>query len=56
VARRDPARLGAGVGGGRLLQASWMALRGVFASISLFPLLSKTLNYLVMEKTMVCNN
>jgi hypothetical protein len=34
VARRDPARLGAGVGGGRLLKASWMASRGVFASVS----------------------
>jgi hypothetical protein len=44
------------VGGGRLLKASWMASRGVFASVSLFPLLSKTLNYLIMAKTMVCNN
>jgi hypothetical protein len=34
----DPARLGAGVGGGRLLKASWRASRGVFASASLFPL------------------
>jgi hypothetical protein len=39
VARRDPARLGAGVSGGRLLKASWMASRGAFASASLFPLL-----------------
>jgi hypothetical protein len=44
------------VDGGRLLKASWMASRGVFASVSLFPLLSKTLNYFVMEKTKVCNN
>jgi hypothetical protein len=27
------------VGGGRLLKVSWMASRGVFASVSLFPLL-----------------
>jgi hypothetical protein len=33
------ARLGAGVGGGQLLKASWMASRGVFAFVSLFPLL-----------------
>jgi hypothetical protein len=38
VARRDPTRLGAGVGGGRLLRASWMASRGVAASVSLIPL------------------
>jgi hypothetical protein len=29
VARRDPARLGAGVGGGWRLKASWLASRGV---------------------------
>jgi hypothetical protein len=39
VAQRDPAWLGAGVGGGRLLKASWMASRGVFASVSLIALL-----------------
>jgi hypothetical protein len=44
------------VGGGRLLKESWMASRGVFASVSLFSLLSKTLNYFIMAKTMVCNN
>jgi hypothetical protein len=50
VARRDPARLGAGMGGRQLLKASWMASSGVFASASLFPLLFKILNYFVMEK------
>jgi hypothetical protein len=29
VARRDPARLGAGVGGGRRMKASWPTSRGV---------------------------
>jgi hypothetical protein len=44
------------VGGGRLLKASWMASRGVSAYVSLFPLLSNTLNYFVMTKTIVFNN
>jgi hypothetical protein len=43
------------VGGGPLLKASWMTSRGVFSSASLFPLFSKTLNYFIMTKTMVCN-
>jgi hypothetical protein len=38
------------MGGGRLLKASWMASRGVFASASLFPLLFKTLNYFIVIK------
>jgi hypothetical protein len=31
LARRDPARLGAGVGGGWRMKASWLASRGVLA-------------------------
>jgi hypothetical protein len=37
-ALRDPAWLGAGVGGGRRLKAPWMASRGVSASVNLIPL------------------
>jgi hypothetical protein len=44
------------VGGGQLLRASWMASRGVFASVSLNSAVFKTLNYFVMAETMVCNN
>jgi hypothetical protein len=44
------------VGGGRLLKPSWMASHGVSASVSLFPLFTKTLNYFIMAKTMVSNN
>jgi hypothetical protein len=49
-------RLGAGVGGGRRLKASWMASRGVSASVSLNSAIFKTLNYFLMAKTVVCNN
>jgi hypothetical protein len=44
------------VGGGRRLKASWLASRGVLTFRLVHSAVSKTLNYVVMTKTSVCNN